>query len=136
METRRPEAAIGVACFKGEAVLLIRRARAPLAGQWTLPGGRIGWGERAEDAAIREIAEETGVAIEIVGVTEVFDLILPDAHFLIVEFAALWRAGAPAAGDDAAEAAFFPPDALEPLGLSEDVRRVIATARALAGVAR
>jgi 8-oxo-dGTP diphosphatase len=57
----RPQACVGVVCLRDDEVLLIRRGAPPLKGSWSLPGGRIEWGERAEDAALRELWEETGV---------------------------------------------------------------------------
>ena len=59
-QDRRPVPAAGVVCFRGDEVLLIRRGTPPREGEWSLPGGRIEWGERAADAALRELREETG----------------------------------------------------------------------------
>ena len=60
-ETQRsPIPAVGVVCFRGDDVLLIKRGAPPRAGEWSLPGGRIEFGERAADAALRELREETG----------------------------------------------------------------------------
>jgi 8-oxo-dGTP diphosphatase len=55
----------GAAIVRDGAILLIRRRKAPEAGCWSLPGGKVDFLERAEAAAIREIAEELGVAIEL-----------------------------------------------------------------------
>lgn len=55
--------AASVAVIRGERVLLIRRALAPFAGLWTLPGGRCEPGETAAEAAVREVFEELGLAI-------------------------------------------------------------------------
>ena len=124
-------------CLRGEEVLLIRRGRSPLAGGWSLPGGRIEPGERAADAALRELLEETGVVAELLGLVDVVDGLFPAAepgapgfHYVLVDYAARWLSGEPRAGDDAAEAAFVRLDALRPLGLwSETVRVVEAAAR-------
>jgi 8-oxo-dGTP diphosphatase len=121
-----------VVCLRGEEVLLIRRGTPPLAGSWSLPGGRIEWGERAEDAALRELREETGVAAELVGLAAVVDgLFGPDTHYVLIDYAARWLEGEPTAGDDAADAAFHPLGELEGLGLWSETVRIIRLAQAM-----
>lgn len=130
-----PLPAVGVVCLKGDAVLLIRRGKPPREGEWSLPGGRIEPGERAVDAALRELLEETGVDAEIAGLIDVVDGVFPEAglHYVLIDYLAEWRAGDPVAGDDAAEAAFLARDAaLAAVGWSE-TRRIIARAFAMAG---
>ena len=62
----RPEAGCGAAILDEEGrLLLIQRLREPEAGAWSLPGGKIDFGERAEDTARREIEEELGIVIEL-----------------------------------------------------------------------
>lgn len=103
-----PIPAVGVVCIRDDDVLLIRRGTPPRLGEWSLPGGRIEPGERAVDAALRELREETGVKAEIVGLIDVVDGLFPGRHYVLIDFAARWTSGEPVAGDDAAEAAFFP----------------------------
>jgi 8-oxo-dGTP diphosphatase len=130
---RRPVPAVGVVCLRGRDVLLIRRGKPPLSGGWSLPGGRIEWGERAADAALRELVEETGVEAELTGLLDVVDGVFgEDTHYVLVDYAAKWRAGEPRAGDDALEAAFHPIDDLERLGLWDETRRIIMMAAVLA----
>lgn len=140
-DPRRPVASVGVACFRGPDILLVMRGRAPLEGRWSLPGGRIEWGERVIDAAQRELLEETGCTAEMVGLVDVVDAVMssattPDApawaHYVLIDYAARWRSGEPRAGDDAREARFFAPQDLEALRLWEETRRVIEAARRLA----
>ncbi len=126
-------------CFRGEAVLLIRRGQPPLKGAWSLPGGRVEFGEGVREAALRELREETGVEAELVGLVDVVDAIFtrrttgePTRHYVLVDFAAVWRSGEPRAGDDAAHAEFVPLDRLGELELWSETRRIIAAARALA----
>jgi 8-oxo-dGTP diphosphatase len=124
----QPVPAVGVICFRGREVLLIRRGRPPLEGQWSLPGGRLEFGERLEAAALRELREETGVEAEVLGLVAVVDGLFPQAHYVLIDYAARWLSGEPVAGDDAAEAAFHPLDALEELGLWEQTLAVIREA--------
>lgn len=135
---RRPVAAAGIVCFRGDDVLLIRRGTPPLLDQWSLPGGRIEWGERAADAALRELMEETGIEAEIVGLVDVVDGLMRSresgelwGHYVLIDYAARWRSGEPRAGDDAAEAQFFAPGALADLNLWDETVRVIEAARAM-----
>jgi 8-oxo-dGTP diphosphatase len=134
----RPTAAVGVVCLKDAEVLLIRRGRPPRAGEWSLPGGRVEWGETARAAALRELYEETGVEAEIIALIDVVDGLFdtdkgPEKgrHYLLVDFVARWRAGEPQAGDDAMEARFFPLDEARTLGLWFETLRVIEQAYAL-----
>lgn len=128
-----PTPAVGVVCLRGDTVLLIRRGRPPRLGEWSLPGGRIEPGERAVDAALRELREETGVTAEIVGLAGVVDGLFPEvgAHYVLIDYAARWIAGEPVAGDDAAEAAFVPLAEVEGRVAWSETRRIIAEAKAL-----
>ncbi|MEO1408208.1 MAG: NUDIX domain-containing protein [Pseudomonadota bacterium] len=64
--SRKPEAGCGAAILNASGqILLIQRLRAPEAGCWGLPGGKIDFGEPAETAVVREIAEELGIDIEL-----------------------------------------------------------------------
>lgn len=125
-----PVPCVGVVCLRGEEVLLIRRGRPPRQGEWSLPGGRIEPGERAVDAALRELREETGVEAGIVGLIDVVDGVFPDAgrHYVLIDYAARWLSGEPVAGDDAAEARFAPLAEAEALVQWSETRRVIRAA--------
>jgi len=133
-DERFPQAAAGVVCLRGDEVLLIRRGKPPRQGEWSLPGGRIEWGETAAQAALRELAEETGVTAELLGLLDVIDGLFTgpagglERHYLLVDYAARWLSGDPVAGDDATEARFWPVrDAVEQVQWSE-TRRIIALA--------
>lgn len=127
---RRPVPCVGVVCFRGGEVLLIQRGKEPRKGQWSIPGGRMEFGETAQAAALRELAEETGVTAEILGLVDVVDSIDPEAdwHGVLVDYVARWVSGEAVAGDDAMAAAFVPRDeALERVRWDE-TRRVIEAA--------
>lgn len=139
-EPRRPIAAVGAVCFRGDDVLLIKRGKPPMENHWSLPGGRIEWGERAADAVRRELKEETGCDADLIGLIDVVDGVMrrsdEDAiwgHYVLIDYAARWQAGEPRAGDDAREARFFSPDELASLNLWDETLRIIASARRLAG---
>lgn len=126
-----PIPAVGVVCMRGDAVLLIRRGTPPRLGEWSLPGGRIEPGERAIQAALRELREETGVEAEMLGLIDVVDGLFPEhgRHYVLIDYAACWLSGEPRAGDDAADAAFFSfEEALRQVDWDE-TRRILALAR-------
>jgi 8-oxo-dGTP diphosphatase len=125
-----PVPCVGVVCMRRGEVLLIRRGQPPRQGEWSLPGGRIEPGERAIEAAEREMLEETGVTARVIGLVDVVDGLFPEAgrHYVLIDYAAEWIAGEPHAGDDATEARFFPlQQALDRVRWSE-TRRIISLA--------
>ena len=109
-------------------VLLIRRGTPPRLGEWSIPGGRIEWGERAEAAALRELEEETGVEGEILGLLDVVDGLFGERHYVLVDYAVRWTSGEPRAGDDATEAAFWPAEEAIRLVDWSETERIIALA--------
>lgn len=132
-----PVPAVGIVCFRNDEVLLIRRGRPPREGEWSLPGGRIEAGEGVRQAALRELAEETGVAADLLGIVDVVDGLFPETghHYVLIDFLAIWTGGEPVAGDDACEAVFLPFDeALACVDWAE-TRRILKTARSMRGSA-
>jgi 8-oxo-dGTP diphosphatase len=139
-EPRRPIAAVGAVCFRGDDVLLIKRGKPPMENHWSLPGGRIEWGERAADAVRRELKEETGCDADLIGLIDVVDGVMrrsdEDAiwgHYVLIDYAARWQAGEPRAGDAGREGRLFSPPELASLNLWDETLRIIASARRLAG---
>ena len=135
VEGLRPVPAVGVVCVRGEEVLLVRRGTPPKLGEWSIPGGRIEPGERAEAAALRELQEETGVTAEILGLIDVVDAIFENRagtevtrHYVLTDYLARWTGGEPQAGDDAAEARFFHYTEISSLGVWSETERIIALA--------
>lgn len=135
-EERRPQAAVGILCWRESEILLVRRGKPPRAGEWSLPGGRIEWGETALDAAQRELKEETGTIAKNYRHFETLDGIFRSrqsgeiwAHYLLVDFIAEYESGAVLAGDDAAQARFFAWAELDALDLWDETRRVLSKAR-------
>jgi 8-oxo-dGTP diphosphatase len=122
--------AVGAVVFdRAQRVLLIRRARAPAAGSWTLPGGRVEPGEDPEAAIVRELREETGLTTRIVAPLGIVTLRAEGFSYRIPEYPMAECDDAPVrAGDDAAEARWVDRDAVSALGLSDQVVEVIGRA--------
>jgi 8-oxo-dGTP diphosphatase len=160
----RPIAGVGVVVLKNDQVLMIRRGREPRLGQWSIPGGKQKIGEAWRETAAREVREETGVEIEVLGLIDVVDAIVRDGdgprpgtddpepraanddtaedeprvryHYTLVDCAALWTEGEPVAGGDAAHAEWWPLSRLDELSLWTETVRIITEAAALAAAAR
>lgn len=153
MAERRPAVGVGVVVLRadpgggaGPEVLLIRRATPPRQGEWSLPGGRQHWGETLRDAARREVREETGLEIEILGLLDAVDALIPAAegaaggepdalayHYTLIDFAARAVGGVLQAGDDAAEAVWLPPEeAVRRVAWDETARIITEAVRAYA----
>jgi mutator protein MutT len=113
-------------------VCLVRRARAPRAGCWSLPGGRVRGGETLAQALRRELVEETGLEVAVGALVEIVEIIEPQAHFVVLDYLCTRLGGEPLAGDDAADIALAPVDDLGPFALGAPVTRVIERALALA----
>jgi len=92
----RPYLAVSAAIIRAGKILVVRRARAPAHGLYSLPGGVVEVGETLEEAVTREVREETGMTIEPVALAGFREAIVRDAggrverHFLILCFAARW----------------------------------------------
>jgi ADP-ribose pyrophosphatase YjhB (NUDIX family) len=133
----RPIVGIGVVVFRGDRVLLVRRGKPPSIGSWTLPGGAQELGETAEEAARRELMEETGLQIGKLQFAACVDSIRRDPegriqfHYTILDFAGAWEGGEPVAASDATAVVWAPLGRLEPYRLWSEAHRVIAIARRL-----
>ena len=138
----RPIVGVGVVVLRGDEVLLIRRAKPPVSDNWSIPGGAQEIGETVREAALREVAEETGLAVEIVGLVDVVDGITRDAdgraryHYTLVDFAARWTAGEARAASDAAAVRWVGLDALARVPMWAETRRIVAAAAGMAGGGR
>jgi ADP-ribose pyrophosphatase YjhB (NUDIX family) len=115
-------------------VLLVKRARPPLAGAWSLPGGRPLQGEPLARACAREVFEETGIEVVVERELEVVTIAREGYSYAIHEHLCRPRdpSAEPRAADDAADARWARADELAALGVSDEVSAVIARARATA----
>lgn len=131
----RPFVGVGVVVLNEQSVLLIRRGTPPRAGQWSLPGGAQHLGETVRETAVREVAEETGIAIGEPQFLEVIDAIMRDDqdrvqyHYTLIDFWARAESTTVTAGDDAQHAEWVPFDRLRELGLWTKTLAVIEEAR-------
>jgi ADP-ribose pyrophosphatase YjhB (NUDIX family) len=113
-------------------VLLIRRTKAPGAGHWSLPGGKVERGETLEQALRREVREETGLEVEILGLAGVAEITGDAAigsgwrHYVLIDYGVRATSGVARAGSDAADATWFAYADLAGLGLWSETLRVIA----------
>jgi ADP-ribose pyrophosphatase YjhB (NUDIX family) len=135
----RPIVGIGIVVIKGDHVLLCRRGKAPNIGSWTLPGGAQELGETCEDAARRELEEETGLTVGELHFCAYVDTVRRDDdgrirfHYTILDFAARWQAGEPIAGSDVSDTEWAHLDRLDAYGLWHEAHRIIGIARRLVG---
>jgi 8-oxo-dGTP diphosphatase len=130
-----------IAVFKGNAILLVKRARAPWRGLWSLPGGRLKAGEHPSEAALRELEEEAGITAEVEGHLDTVEIAAegdgggPLTYRLDVFFGR-YGAGALRARSDAAEARWVAVGDLENLGLTEGTAALIRRAAERLGLPR
>jgi 8-oxo-dGTP diphosphatase len=138
----RPYLAVSAAIFRDDRVLIVRRARPPAHGLYTLPGGGVELGETLEQAIIREVREETGLAITPLALVGFREAIARDAagnverHFVILPFAARWIAGEVALSEELAEAHWRKPDELAGLKTTEGLAEIVAAAAERMALAR
>jgi 8-oxo-dGTP diphosphatase len=118
----QPEVAVGAVVRRHDELLLVRRGHGPGAGAWSLPGGRVRFGEQLHEAVVRETLEETGLDVVVerfLGWVERTGNDPAPYHFVILDFACrpLDAGQSQQPGDDATEAAWVPTDALDGLPL-------------------
>jgi len=129
-----PQLAVSAAIFRDDKILLVRRARSPAKGVYSLPGGRVEFGESLHAAAQREVDEETGLKIDIVGLAgwrEVLPAAGGGGHYLIMSFAARWIAMEPVLNEELDDFKWLAPEALGDLKLTVGLPEIIAAARRL-----
>lgn len=106
-EQRRPQLCVGAIVIDGGRLLVIERGRGAAVGKWSIPGGRVDWGETLERAVLRELLEETGLRGSCGRLVGWVERISADHHFVIADFVVSVEPAeldALRAGDDANEA--------------------------------
>jgi 8-oxo-dGTP diphosphatase len=134
IQPTHPQLAVSAAIFRNDNILLVRRARSPAKGFYSLPGGRVEFGETLHAALTREIDEETALKIEIVGLAgwrEVVPGTSGGGHYLIMSFAARWGSGEVVLNDELDDFKWLAPDAIGDLKLTGGLPEVIEQAQRL-----
>jgi 8-oxo-dGTP diphosphatase len=129
----RPILAVSAAVFRGGRALIIRRARAPLLGHFSLPGGGVEVGETLAGALARELMEEVGIEAEIIAFNRHVEAIFPEGsrirtHFVIASFVARWITGEPSLGDEVDAVDWIDPVADLPSPTSPELGEVLMSA--------
>jgi ADP-ribose pyrophosphatase len=126
-----PRVAVGAVVFKENKVLLVLRSKPPAENQWSIPGGCVELGETLQDAAEREILEETGISIRAGEPVYTFDVIERDDrgrirfHYVILDLAADYIRGEVKAGDDAVDVSWVSSKDIDVLKVSAATRKLL-----------
>ena len=132
-----PVLAVSAAIIRDGKVLLVRRARPPASGVYTLPGGGVEVGETLLEAVVREVREETALTVEPVALAGYREVIARDCdgrverHFVILPFAARWIAGELMLNDELSEAKWIDPLEIAGLTTTVGLAEIITNAKAL-----
>jgi ADP-ribose pyrophosphatase YjhB (NUDIX family) len=131
---KQPLIGVGALIVENGRVVLIKRGKAPLLGEWSIPGGMLELGETLRQGAEREAMEETGLVVRATELLGVFDRVVPDAdgkivyHYVLIDFLCERISGDLHAGADAADAKWFTPEEVAKLPLAEDTAGVVRAA--------
>lgn len=130
--------AVSAGIFRDGKILLVRRAREPAKGLYTFPGGRVEFGESLADAVMREVREETGLAVEVLGLAGYREYLPPRTgglgHFVILPFAARWVSGEVALNEELDDALWRTPGDLKGLQTTLGLEDIIRSAVQIVGI--
>ena len=130
----RPFLAVSAAIVRDGKLLVVRRARPPANGLFSLPGGVVELGEELRAAVAREVAEETGMTVEPVELAGFHEAIARDGsdrierHFVILCFAARWKGGELKLNEELSEACWIDPAELAGLATTPGLAEIVAAA--------
>ena len=115
-----PKLAVVVVASQGSRILMVKRDIEPMMGRWSFPSGYVDRGEVVEEAAVREVREETNVEVSLDGLLGVYSR--EGAPVVLVAYAASIVGGSPSAGDEAQAVELFSADNLPPLPFPDDAK--------------
>jgi mutator protein MutT len=130
----RPVIGVGGVVISESRALLIRRGAPPLEGEWSIPGGTLELGETLAEGVRRELAEETGIEVRVLGQIEVFERIFRDAsgkpkyHYVVVDYFCQMMGGSAHAGSDVTDVAWVAEPDLAKYSLTPAAARVMEKA--------
>lgn len=126
-----PLVGVGVMLTREDSLLLVKRKFDPDAGYWAIPGGHLDLGEKVENAAEREIYEETGFIVKVSKLAGIIDKIMYDNtgkveyHYVLINYFVEQIEGGkdqePIPNSDALDAKFVPFSALKDYTLTESL---------------
>lgn len=128
---QHPQVAVGAVVFNEGKILLVKRMKDPQKETWAIPGGSVNLGETLQEAAEREIKEETGLTVKAKKPVHAFDLIERDEkgilrfHYVIIDLEADFISGRLTPADDALDAGWFSPKELAGLSITEGTRKLL-----------
>jgi 8-oxo-dGTP diphosphatase len=133
-----PRVGVGAVILDGERVLLARRGQPPGQGKWSIPGGLVHLGERIEDALVREVEEESGLRVRLLGLCGVIDRVIREQdvvryHYVIIDYVAESVGGRLQAGSDVAEVRWVHMDDLGQYDTTDGLADMVHRARAIQG---
>ncbi len=133
-----PLLGVGGLVFDGRQVLLVKRSAHPAKGYWSIPGGKVKFGESLKEAVAREMLEETGLHVRVGELVEVYEHLPvdgPGGHFVVLDFLCEKIRGTLRAGDDAEWAEWFAVDALDGMHLTPGAAAVVRKAFRMQSIA-
>lgn len=134
-----PKLGVSACIWRGNQVLMVQRAKPPI-GIWAFPGGHVEPGETLQDAAARELMEETGMTAEFTGLVGLYDVIRRDGvgtlttHYVIACYLGLAGPEEPVAASDAMSASFVDPARLGGYALAPHIAEALRRARELLAI--
>ncbi|HEV2689769.1 MAG TPA: NUDIX hydrolase [Bryobacteraceae bacterium] len=130
----RPFLGVGALIFDADRILLVERAKEPLKGFWSIPGGIVETGEKLEEAIRREVLEETGLEVEALSIFEIFERVIPDAegkteyHYVLIDYLCRRAGGRLQAASDVSRVAWISKQELPNYRITEGTLAVVERA--------